>query len=224
MDVFPRRGRLLTAAPNGNCLATAGLAPLAVYPVAYLTLGSSGTAITPTAGAPNPTLGIFGWRWTCWTKPFPMPAPARRRGRSSRSAVVTVPSRFAIPMGYCSQSTLCVDRVDNTGARIIEGNLQDKLLLQTSKGWVGNSKDGAAGRRTPSASPRTRWPQPVATRNICPPASISPRPAACFRNWTAALPAGSNRSLSWKSWARANPACRFSWYGQWRRAAVWAAR
>lgn len=207
VDVFRDVAAYSTAAAQWQLLGNGRLAPLAVYPVAYLTLGSSGTAITPTAGAPNPTLGIEV-AVDVLDETIPDASTGAAPGQIVSSAVVTVPSGFAIPMGYCSQSTLCVDRVDNTGARIIEGNLQDKLLLQTSKGWVGNSKDGAAR----AAYTFSVTPNPVAAASSYTqylPASVNLTPASSLfpQLDSGTLPASlnSSRSLSWKSWARANP-------------------
>ena len=204
VDIFSDVAAYSSTAKQWQLRGNGRIAALAVFPVAYLAWdGSGGSPLASTAAMPNPALGVEV-QINALDETIPDSSTGQAPAQIIGSAVVTVPSGFAIPMLYCNQPALCVDR-GSTAAP--SGNLQDKLLLQTTKGWVGNSKEGAPRAEYklsvtpfPSASARSYSSYLPASVNITPASSLFPQ-------LDTAPPASlaSGGTLSWKQWARANP-------------------
>lgn len=184
----------------GNGLAT----PVAVYPAAYASFDHTGATVAATSSAPNPVIGIEV-RVGAADDVVP---PANPTATIS-GAIATVPSGYGVPMTYCGQTTLCVSGVPAPAAT---GTPVDTLLLQTAKGWIGSSKDGAAGAQyqfniTPfGGASFTANGYLSAAVNLSPASRLYPQldnVSAAASLTGAAIKAGIK--LSWRTWASANP-------------------
>lgn len=175
-----------------------------VYPAAYSVYDAGGAPAAAMATQPNPVVGIEV-RVIAATDEVP---PASSTA-TINFATVTVPSGYGIPLSNCGQTTLCVNGVPTITPT---GTPVDTLLLQSAKGWVGSSKDGASGAQYSfSITPYTGatftanayLPTAVA---LSPPSRVFPQldDISTTTPLTAAkISAGT--SLSWKKWATANP-------------------
>lgn len=179
-------------------------AAVAVYPAAYTSLDRTGSLIAATTAAPNPVVGIEVAVGAATDA-----VPPANSTATVNSATVTIPSGYGIPLYYCGQKTLCVTGVPASTAT---GTPVDSLLLQTAKGWIGISKDGAAGAQyqfsiTPFASA-------TFSTSAYLPASVSSAPSSRYfpqlDDITADTPlsaaqVSAGTRLSWRKWASANP-------------------
>ena len=185
---------------SGNGRVTAA----AVYPAAYSIYDATGTLLAPTAAQPNPVVGIEVGVSAASDEVPPANATA-----TINSATVTIPSGYGIPLSNCGQITLCVNGVP---AITPTATPVDTLLLQSAKGWIGSSKDGASGAQYSfSITPYTGS---AFSANAYLPAAVSLSPpsrafpqlddvAAATPLTGARISAGT--TLAWKKWAAANP-------------------
>ncbi len=187
---------------NGKKLA------VAVQPLGFLALSADGTAST--AVSPNPGIGLQVEIQAQTPDPIPVNPPVQLLS----SATVQLPGGFSIPFGYCSRPNLCVSSTPGATNLIATGGVGDLAIQRAAVGWIG-SVDSVRGAKfivsytiSGVAETRNAWlradvlGEPAAARfpALDGVAVASPLFAATLQSGTL--------TVSWSTWAAANPDLR----------------
>lgn len=187
---------------NGKKLA------FAVYPLGFLALNADGTASS--AVVPNPGIGLQ----VEIQAQTPDPIPTNPAVQLISAATVQLPGGFSIPFGYCSRPMLCVSGTTGATSLIPTGGVGDLAIQRAAVGWIGSvdsvrsAKFVASYTLAGAAETRTAYLR----------ADVLGDPAAArfpaLDGVTTAAPLfaanlqGGTLSITWATWAAANPDLR----------------
>jgi len=187
---------------NGKKLA------VAVQPLGFLALEADGSVSTSVV--PNPGVGLQVEIQAQTPDPIPTNPPVQLIS----SATVQLPGGFSIPFGYCSRPMLCVSTTTGATNLIPTGGVGDLAIQRAAVGWIGSVDSVRAAKYVVSYTIAGV----AETRNAYLRADVLGSPAAArfpaLDGIAASGPLfaanlqGGALSISWATWAAANPDLR----------------
>lgn len=180
----------------------------AVSPLAVRALNADGTANT--AVTPNPGIGLQ----VEIQGQTPDPVAGNPGTQLLTTATVQLPGGFSLPFAYCSRPLLCVSSTPGATSVVPTGGVSDIAIQRAAVGWVGSADSVRAAKFVASYTLAGA----AETRNAYLRADVQTDPAAArfptLDNLSAAAPLfasnlqGGTLSISWATWAAANPDLR----------------
>ena len=211
VDVFADAvsyNKAATTTNKWNLIGNGKKLSFAVHPLAFLALAADGT--TSSAVVPNPGIGLQ----VEIQAQTPDPIPGNPATQLLSSATVQLPGGFSIPFGYCSRPMLCVSSTPGSTSLVPTGGVGDVAIQRAAVGWIG-TVDSVRGAKfvasyTIASANETRTAYLRADVLGDPAAARFPvldGVSASNPLFAASLQSGT-LSISWATWAAANPDLR----------------
>lgn len=174
------------------------------HPLAWLALDATGTAVTGlSAGNPSQGVQLLVQGQTAAGAPL------------LDKATVQTPGGFSIPLAYCQQRWLCLSSAGATSTAST-GPLADTLLQPASVGWLGgadtlrNAKFQASYAVGSSSELRLGWLRAALATSTPAQARFPVLDGVSSSAPLSLSSLNAGATLSWASWAKANPDLRLS--------------
>lgn len=211
VDVFADAvsyNKAATTSNKWNLIGNGKKLAYGVYPLAFRALNADGTAST--AVSPNPGIGLQ----VEIQAQTPNPIPTLPADQLLSAATVQLPGGFSIPFGYCSRPLLCVSGTPGATSLVPTGGVGDLAIQRAAVGWIGTADSVRAAKFVASytiagtAETRTAY----LRADVLGDPATSRFPTLDGITTSAPLFAANLQSgtlsISWATWAAANPDLR----------------